>query len=65
MIIPAISVFIVREYIVVEKEPDPGLTVGPIKYYIYYYLTIPLIFAVVYGLTWILISVLENRHGLV
>lgn len=53
MFFPGISAFIVRKFITKEGFKDAGLKLGPKKYYLYVYLLIPVLFALIYGLTWL------------
>jgi uncharacterized protein len=56
MFFPGIAAFIVRRFITQEGFKDAGLKIGKVKNYLQPYLLIPLIFAVVYGFTWIFIQ---------
>ncbi|MFQ5432217.1 MAG: type II CAAX prenyl endopeptidase Rce1 family protein [Nitrospinota bacterium] len=56
MFLPAISAYIVREYVTGEKQSDAGFSAGPFKYYIQVYFLIPALFVIVYGLTAVFIQ---------
>lgn len=56
MFFPGISAFIVRKWITKEGFKDAGLKIGKFKYYFQVYIIIPVIFIIVYGLTWIFIQ---------
>lgn len=56
LFMPAISAYIVREYMTTEKKPGAGMVMGPWKPYLHVYILIPILFAVVYGLTWVFID---------
>lgn len=53
MFFPGISAYIVRKFITREGFKDAGLKLGDKKYYLHVYLSIPLLFAAIYGLTWL------------
>lgn len=54
MFFPALSAFIVRKWITREGFASAGLKFGPWRYYLVLWLGIPLLFGVVYGLSWLL-----------
>ena len=56
MFFPGISAFIVRKFITKEGFADAGLKLGNKKYYFQVYFLIPLLFAAIYGLTWIFVQ---------
>jgi uncharacterized protein len=56
MFFPGISAFIVRKFITHEGFGDAGLIIGKGRYYVRTYALIPVLFAVIYGLTWIFIQ---------
>lgn len=56
MFFPGISAFIVRKFITKEGFGDDGLHLGKKRYYLQTYLLIPIIFALIYGLTWLFIQ---------
>lgn len=56
MFLPAISAYVVREYITREKQADAGISFGSYVHYIQVYLTLPALFFVVYLLTAVFIQ---------
>jgi hypothetical protein len=56
MFFPGLSAFIVRKFITKEGFKTAGLKLGPGKNYFQTYLLIPVLFAVIYGLTWIFVQ---------
>lgn len=56
MFFPGISAFIVRKFITREGFSDAGLKLGKRKFYLQVYLLIPLFYAIIYGLTWLLVQ---------
>jgi len=59
MFTPAISAYIVREYISPEDQDNAGLKVGEWKYYLQSYFAFPILFGVVYTLTALFVSAPE------
>lgn len=56
MFFPGISAYIVRKFITHEDFKDAGLKLGNRKYYMQVYFLIPILFALIYALTWIFIK---------
>jgi membrane protease YdiL (CAAX protease family) len=54
MWVPALATYITAKYITREGLAQTGLRLGPIQPYLWWALLMPLIFAVIYGLTWAL-----------
>ena len=56
MFFPAIASFIVRKFVTNEGFKDAGLIVGKPKFYLQAYLLIPVLFIIIYGITWLVIQ---------
>lgn len=54
MWVPALAAFLTVKFVTKEGRGALGLRVGPIKPYLRWMLLMPVIFAVIYGLTWLL-----------